>query len=100
MLQKIVEWLSNHLLPCAYNQLFGIKCPICGFQRAIILLLEGKFLDSIYMYPPLFLMIGTFIWIFYLLIRKKSLKTKAMKIVLIINAIILIVNCLYKNIVF
>jgi hypothetical protein len=99
MLQKIVEWLSNHLLPCAYNQLFGIQCPICGSQRAIILLLEGKLLDSIYMYPPLFPIIGTCIWIFYLLIGKKSLKTKTMRTVLIINAIILITNCLYKNLV-
>lgn len=98
MLQKIAEWLSNHLLPCAYNQLFGIQCPICGLQRSIILLLQGKILESIYMYPPLFPMLATSIWILYLFFAKKSLKTKTMIIVLIINAIILISNCLYKNI--
>jgi len=41
------------LFPCAYKSLFGIECPICGFQRSFIYLLEGRFSDSFHMYPPL-----------------------------------------------
>jgi hypothetical protein len=41
------------LLPCAYKSLFGIDCPICGAQRSLLLLLQGKFVESLYMYFPL-----------------------------------------------
>ncbi len=46
-------WLENHLLPCAYKQLFGIECPFCGSQRALIALLKGNVIESIILYPPL-----------------------------------------------
>src|SRR5579863_1603769 len=49
----MIVWLQNHLLPCAFKTLFGIDCPICGFQRALLLLLQGNFTDSFKMYPPL-----------------------------------------------
>ncbi len=41
------------LFPCAYKSLFGIDCPICGFQRSLLYLIEGRFTDSFHMYPPL-----------------------------------------------
>ena len=43
--------VKYHLLPCAYKQLFGISCPMCGFQRAMILLFNGQILDSVYQFP-------------------------------------------------
>ena len=48
-----VSWLDNHLLPCAYKQLFGIDCPFCGSQRALIELLKGNVIESIKLYPAL-----------------------------------------------
>ncbi|MGH2648898.1 MAG: DUF2752 domain-containing protein [Ginsengibacter sp.] len=47
------NFFSEHLLPCAYKSLFGIDCPICGFQRAFLLLVQGDFMGSIKMYAPL-----------------------------------------------
>ncbi|MFN5317890.1 MAG: DUF2752 domain-containing protein [Bacteroidia bacterium] len=41
------------LLPCAYKQLFGIDCPICGFQRSLILMLNGDLAGSFFQYMPL-----------------------------------------------
>jgi Protein of unknown function (DUF2752) len=49
----MVTWLGNHLLPCAFKTLFGFDCPVCGFQRAFLLMLEGRFSDSFKEYPPL-----------------------------------------------
>ena len=46
-------WLEHHMLPCAFRQLFGFNCPICGAQRALILLLKGDVAGSSTMYPPL-----------------------------------------------
>ncbi len=45
--------MLNHLLPCAYKSLFGIDCPICGFQRALIFLFHGDIKQSFLIYPPL-----------------------------------------------
>lgn len=41
------------LLPCAYKQLFGIDCPLCGGQRSLLLLMDGDWEKSFLMYPPL-----------------------------------------------
>ncbi|MGD2033866.1 MAG: DUF2752 domain-containing protein [Bacteroidales bacterium] len=49
----MIEWLENHPFPCFYKCLFGIECPTCGFQRALILLLKGELTESIVQYPPL-----------------------------------------------
>lgn len=61
--------MENHLLPCAYQSLFGIECPICGFQRALVLLLHGDIKQSFFMYPPLlpviFLLIIFVLHLFY-----------------------------------
>ena len=45
--------MDNYLLPCAYKSLFGIDCPICGFQRALLSLLHGDIKQSFFIYPPL-----------------------------------------------
>ena len=50
---NIINWLENHFLPCAYKQLLGIECPVCGSQRAFIALLKGNIIESIKLYPAL-----------------------------------------------
>ena len=42
------------LLPCAWKQLFGISCPACGLQRALLLIAQGKVWESVMMFPVLF----------------------------------------------
>jgi hypothetical protein len=41
------------MLPCMSKALFGVDCPLCGFQRSFWLLVEGRFTESFSMYPPL-----------------------------------------------
>ena len=41
------------MFPCASKSFFNIDCPICGFQRSLIFLLQGNFKKSFLMYPPL-----------------------------------------------
>ncbi|MBL7822457.1 MAG: DUF2752 domain-containing protein [Saprospiraceae bacterium] len=48
-----MNFLGGDLFPCAYKQLFNIDCPICGFQRSFILLINGDFIKSFYTYAPL-----------------------------------------------
>lgn len=41
------------MVPCYFKVVFGIDCPGCGGQRAIMLLLKGDIAASIATYPPL-----------------------------------------------
>ncbi len=53
----ITKWLQNNLIPCPFKKLTGIDCPGCGFQRAVLALLEGDLKESLHFYPaaiPLF----------------------------------------------
>lgn len=71
-----IDWLGRHLLPCAYKSLLGIDCPLCGFQRALLLAMEGKWMESFRMYPPLLPLIS--LGVFYLVYRLYSHRVKAL----------------------
>lgn len=93
---NILEWLENHLLPCAYKQLFGIECPVCGSQRALIALLRGDVMESIILYPAL---IPTIILITSVIIQilfKFNSGWKIIRIMLKADFAIIMVSYIYK----
>jgi len=60
------------LLPCLFKKYFGFPCPGCGLQRSFWLLLDGKFSESLTMYPALIPVMVTFLMtVVYLWTRKK-----------------------------
>jgi len=87
----MLSWLQNHMLPCALKSIFGIDCPICGFQRSFLLLLNGEFSKSFKMYPPLLFALLLILLAFIHLILPKyckvSLLRKYSALVLIIISI-------------
>lgn len=66
--------LDIPLLPCTYKYLFGISCPMCGFQRSLMLLAQGRVGDSLLMFPPMVALIVASVYFAFLLLRGKSLK--------------------------
>lgn len=85
----MMTWLQKHMLPCAYKYFFGIDCPICGSQRSLLLLMQGNFIESFKMYPPLiFLLLLVFFAVVYLIfptiIKAKFLKQYAVVVLIII----------------
>lgn len=48
-----MHWLEQHQFPCLFQSYFGLACPGCGFQRALLLLLNGDISASILRYPAL-----------------------------------------------
>jgi hypothetical protein len=52
-MNRLIEWLEAHQLPCYYKQWMGIECLGCGMQTALILLLKGNILESLQTYPAL-----------------------------------------------
>ena len=97
-LTVITEWASTHLLPCFYKQVFGFSCPLCGCQRSVMLLCEGRFWDSMKMFPPLLPLAITLLLV---CLRRFSGSPgkKVVMIALIIDAIVLIFNMVYQNVV-
>ncbi len=46
--------LEKYMLPCLSKTIFGIECLGCGFQRALLLLIQGNFTNAFKMYPAVF----------------------------------------------
>lgn len=92
-----LEDLQNFMLPCLSKTLFGIECLGCGFQRSLLLLFQGQFKAAFEMYPAIF---TSLIFIASLLLNafhKKGNYSKAIVILAIINATIMIVGYYYKH---
>lgn len=53
--------IEDYMLPCFTKKIFGIDCPGCGLQRAVIFLAKGNFEEAFKIYPaiyPIMLLIG------------------------------------------
>lgn len=53
MLNVLLLDFQFKMLPCASKSLFNLDCPLCGFQRSLIFLINGDFKKSFMQYPPL-----------------------------------------------
>lgn len=96
MWQKLLDWLQGNMQSCFYKKHFGVECPGCGSQRAILKLLEGDVLGSLKMYPPLFLVL-LLLSVFALhIIFKFKHGGKVLKYLAIITGIVMFLNYLYK----
>ncbi|MDR2927732.1 MAG: DUF2752 domain-containing protein [Cytophagaceae bacterium] len=93
---SIIDWLEEHQLPCMHKFIFGMDCPGCGMQRAIIALLRGNIAESARMYPAL---IPIIVMLIFLVIHLKlKLKHGAAILVylFIFNAAIITLNFICK----
>ena len=91
-----IHWLETHQIPCFYKHYLGIDCPGCGMQTALILLLEGRLLESLMAYPAL---LPTIFMISYLILHLAyNLKKGAivLKISFIFTVIIMVLNYITK----
>jgi|WetSurMetagenome_2_1015567.scaffolds.fasta_scaffold399503_3 hypothetical protein len=64
MLTSLVHWLETHQSGCSWKSTFGIECPGCGTQTALIELLKGHLGSSLNAYPALLPMIFMIIFLF------------------------------------
>ncbi|MBR1517668.1 MAG: DUF2752 domain-containing protein [Bacteroidales bacterium] len=95
-LYTATEWLAQHLLPCFYNQVFGISCPMCGCQRGALLLLRGDVGAALVQFPPLAAWAASAVVALALLSRRR-LTRHLLHILLLINLFVLLCNGVYQN---
>lgn len=76
---------------CFVRMLFGVYCPGCGGTRAVISLLHGRILESLWYHPVVLYTVVAFGY--HLILRRKP------KVAWLFGALGIIVgNCLVKNI--
>lgn len=69
----------------------------CGIQRAIKLILEGKFVEAFYMYPAIYPIIFLLLIIFLNFIDKKRSYSKILIIFSILTGIVIVISYFYKQ---
>ncbi|MDA9303688.1 DUF2752 domain-containing protein [Flavobacteriaceae bacterium] len=42
------------MIPCLSKTLFGFECMGCGFQRSLVLIWKGHFIDAFFMYAAIY----------------------------------------------
>ncbi|MBO7478706.1 MAG: DUF2752 domain-containing protein [Salinivirgaceae bacterium] len=86
----------NFDIPCFYKKYLGFECPWCGSQRALKLLLEGKFIESIVMFPALIPLIIMFVYLGLHLIFKFRHGSRILLSLFVLNVVIIAVNYIIK----
>jgi hypothetical protein len=95
-MQKLIEWLEAHQLPCYYKKFLGIECLGCGMQTALLLLLKGEFLESFTTFPALLPIIGMVVYLILHLVFKFRKGAHVLKIWFIFTIAIMITSYLIK----
>jgi len=96
MISSFIHWLETHQLACPWKTYFGIECPGCGAQSAVIELLKGHFFQCIKMFPALLPMILILIFLGIHLIFKFPKGALILKILFIFTTSIMIISYLLK----
>ena len=88
--------IEKYMIPCISKTLFGVECLGCGFQRAFVLLLQGKFGAAFQMYPAIF---SSLIFLFFLclhFLNQKYNYKKRLLVLAIANVFFMIGGYYYK----
>lgn len=96
MWQQIIQWLEQHQMSCTFQKYFGVSCPGCGMQSALIALLKGNLWESIQIYPALLPMLSI---LGFLIIHLKchfSWGAKILKYLFLISVVLIIIPYVYK----
>lgn len=96
LFSNLIDWLKEHSRPCFYKKNFGFECPGCGFQRAVIELLQGNIIESIKNYPALIPLILTFTMLLLHLVFRLKNGALIIKILFFISVSLIIGNFVIK----
>jgi hypothetical protein len=84
------------LIPCPIKYFLGLDCPGCGFQRAILALIEGDFLKSFRLYPPTVFLLISFLMVGFAYVFKWDKNSRILTGFLLLTGFVIYVNYVYK----
>jgi len=94
-----VEWLERRQLPCFYKTVFGVECPGCGIQRALIALLRGDFAESFKLYPALIPTVAMLVFLVVHLFYHTKNGTKILISLFLFNVVVMVISYICKLII-
>ena len=96
MINTLLIWQDDYLIPCLNKKMFGVACLGCGIQRSLVLISQGEFVEAFKMYPAIYTLI--LLALFSLANLKKKFKNgKRIIITLaIINTVVIVVSYILK----
>ncbi|RLD68475.1 MAG: DUF2752 domain-containing protein [Bacteroidetes bacterium] len=96
MLKWLISWLEANTQTCPYIYFFGIECPGCGMQRALIELLKGNLVESIQYYPALIPLLFLFLMLIIHLVFKLKNGAEILKYIFLFNVLIILISYIVK----
>ena len=87
---------ENYMIPCLWKKYLHIECMGCGFQRALVLLVQGQFEAAFYMYPAVYTLVILFGFLLLHLRFKFKWGAKFLLALFVVNAIIIVINYIFK----
>ncbi|MBW8360376.1 MAG: DUF2752 domain-containing protein [Weeksellaceae bacterium] len=88
---------EDYMVSCLNKKLFGIECFGCGAQRALLLLLEGKFEEAFHLFPAVYTLLLFLVVIIVNLVDRKRNYTSSLIILAVINVVIMVVSYFIRN---
>lgn len=93
---SFLDQADTFFLTCPFKYLTGFDCPGCGFQRAVLALIQGNITESFQLYPPAIPLLITFIVGPVANYTAKENSDKLIKILFLITGSIVTINYLFK----
>ncbi|GAB2768425.1 DUF2752 domain-containing protein [Salinimicrobium soli] len=88
--------MEEFMLPCLNKQLFGIDCLGCGAQRALVMVLQGKFSAAWHMYPAIYTILLLLFFLVFNLFFKFKFDWHVKAGLIILNAVIIVIAYTHK----
>jgi hypothetical protein len=93
---SLAEFTNKYSFECSIKSTFGIECPGCGFQRALVLLFNGNLFESIQQYPALIPIMLLWILLLAHLVFKFRHGAKYLQYLFIFCTLIIYTSYIYK----
>lgn len=88
--------MEEFMLPCLNKTLFGVDCPGCGAQRALLMVFEGEFTAAFHMYPAIYTVLLLLLFLVFNLFKKFKYDWHIKAGLIVLNAGIIVTAYLYK----
>ena len=96
LINLLINYPENYMLPCLSKQLFDLECFGCGLQRSVIFLFRGEFIAAFKMYPAIYPLIFFFSCIAINIFFKIKHYNKIINILAIITIATIVISYLIK----
>lgn len=85
------------MIPCSWKESFGIECMTCGAQRSAGLMIDGKIIESILLFPATIPLLFTALFTFAHLIFHFRNGARIIIFSFSFSAFLIVINFVFKT---